>query len=171
MYRLLITAFAAIGVMALLALAVGQRRTSPAAIPTAAGSHSGSSAGRAASNQLMVIQRDSSGQFHLTAQANGQDTVFLVDTGADTVALTVETAESLGIELSPEDFEPMMRTASGVGRGAVVTLDTLVIGDSEFHNVDAIVAEGLSVNLLGQSVLGRMGKVELRGDQMVIEGR
>ena len=34
--------------------------------------------------------------------------------------------------------------------------------------VPAVVVRGLGVNLLGQSVLGKLGKVELQGDEMVI---
>ena len=115
-----------------------------------------------------VIKRDGSGQFHLTAQANGQDTRFLVDTGADMVALTVEDAEALDLGVDPAQFEPIGQTASGVGYGMQVQLETLEVGGNEFRNVDAIVIDGLTTNLLGQSVLRRLGKVELRGDEMVI---
>lgn len=114
------------------------------------------------------IARDQSGQFRLTVQVNGQDTRFLVDTGADMVALTVEDARDLGIDFDPENFEPIGRSASGVARGALVQLDRFQIGDEEFRNVDAIVLEGLGTNLLGQSLLRRLGRVEMHGDRMVI---
>jgi aspartyl protease family protein len=120
------------------------------------------------SEEGTVIERDASGQFHLQAQVNGEDTQFLVDTGADIVALTVAEAERLGLDVPPDDFQPIMQTASGVGYAAKVELDRLGLGNEEFHGVDAVVVEGLSVNLLGQSVLRRLGKVELQGDRMVI---
>jgi aspartyl protease family protein len=116
-----------------------------------------------------VIERDGSGQFHLQARVNGEDTEFLVDTGADIVALTVADAERLGLDVAPDDFQPIMQTASGVGYAAKVELDRLGLGIEEFHNVDAVVVQGLSVNLLGQSVLRRLGKVELQGDRMIIQ--
>lgn len=116
------------------------------------------------------LQRDGSGQFHLTARVNGDDTEFLVDTGADIVALTVEDARRLGIAVDPASFVPLMRTASGTGRGMIVELRSLEVAGHEFHNVDAVVMEGLGVNLLGQSVLRRFGSVELSGDRMVIKG-
>lgn len=115
-----------------------------------------------------VLQRDGSGQFHLNVAVNGQSTRFLVDTGADLVALTVEDADSLGLGLTEEDFLPIMRTAAGVGYAAPVVLDRLEIGDTEFRNVEAVVSKGLDTNLLGQSVLRRLGKVELQGDRMVL---
>ena len=37
--------------------------------------------------------------------------------------------------------------------------------------VGAVVVKDLDVSLLGQSVLTRMGKIELQGDRMVIEPR
>ena len=114
-----------------------------------------------------VLRRDGSGQFHLTAQVNGQDLRFLVDTGADVVALTVEDAEARGINFDPAQFEEITRTASGAGTLQLVTIDRLEVSGMEFSNVEAIVVEGLDVNLLGQSVLRRMGKVELSGDRMV----
>ena len=118
-----------------------------------------------------VIERAASGQFHMRARVNGTDTEFLVDTGADIVALTGADAERLCIDVSPSDFQPIMQTASGIGNGARVQLDRLELGDDEFRDVNAVVVEGLQVNLLGQSVLRRFGKVELQGDRMVIEHR
>src|SRR5436190_20362559 len=64
------------------------------------------------SNQT-VIGRDASGQFHLSLLVNGQEAGFLVDTGADTVALTVEDAERLGLGVEAMDFQPITRTAAG----------------------------------------------------------
>src|SRR5512135_158821 len=45
----------------------------------------------------MVIERDQSGQFHVNVSINDQPTQFLVDTGADSVALTVADAERAGL--------------------------------------------------------------------------
>jgi len=118
-----------------------------------------------------VLERDSSGQFHLPARVNGEDARFIVDTGADIVALAPAEAERLGIDVAADDFQPILRTASGIARGAPVRLDRLELGDEEFRDVGAVVVEGLATNLLGQSVLRRLGRVELRGDRMVIEHR
>lgn len=114
------------------------------------------------------ISRDASGQFHLTAVANGSDTPFLIDTGADMVAITVAAAEDMGIDVDPEAFQPIARTASGTGYGMPVQIERFEVGGRELTDVDAVVMDGLSTNLLGQSVLGQLGSVELRGDTMVI---
>ena len=119
-------------------------------------------------DDAMVLQRDGSGQFHIEAQVEGQDTDFLVDTGADIVALTVDEAGRLGHPVDPADFVPMMQTASGTGNGTLIHLDRLEVAGAEFHDIDAVVLDGLGVNLLGQSVLAKLGQVSLEGDRMVI---
>ncbi|MGE3690574.1 MAG: TIGR02281 family clan AA aspartic protease [Novosphingobium sp.] len=115
-----------------------------------------------------TIRRDGSGRFFLTAQANGRDARFLIDTGADIVALTLEEAEDLGVKFDKTSFEAITQTASGVGMGQHVTIDQLMIADHEFRNVDAVVIEGLQTNLLGQSMIRQLGNVEMREDTMVI---
>ncbi|MDE2561538.1 MAG: TIGR02281 family clan AA aspartic protease [Sphingomonadales bacterium] len=115
------------------------------------------------------IARGPDGQFHMTAQVNGGDTSFLVDTGADMVALTVDEADRLGIFVDRSSFQPILRTASGTGYGQRVRLDSVEIGGRELTDVDAVVVQGLQTNLLGQSVLRQLGRVELRGDRLVIE--
>jgi aspartyl protease family protein len=119
----------------------------------------------------LTIDRDDSGQFHVVARVDGQDATFLVDTGADVVALTVDEAERLGIHVQPGDFEQNMQTASGVGNGARVNIDRLELDGEEFSKVHAVVVEGLQENLLGQSVLRRLGNVQLSGDRMIIRSR
>ena len=125
-------------------------------------------AGSGGFDDAMVLQRDRSGQFHIEAQVDGQGAEFLVDTGADIVALTVDEAERLGYPVDPADFVPLMQTASGTGNGTIVHLDRLEVAGAEFHDVDAVVLDGLAVNLLGQTVLAKLGQVSLEGDRMVI---
>ena len=169
MYRLLTIALGAIGAMSLLAVAFGlgsSDKDAASAEPVVAASQAD-----AYEPQALMLKRDGNGQFHLTATANGSEVSFLVDTGADMVALTEGEAENLGLMLDESDFEQMAQTASGVGYGAAVTLDDLEVAGQEFHDVEAVVMRGLSTNLLGQSVLGKLGKVELKGDSMVIHRR
>jgi aspartyl protease family protein len=52
-----------------------------------------------------------------------------------------------------------------------VNIDRLELDGEEFANVHAVVVEGLQENLLGQSVLRRLGNVQLSGDRMIIRSR
>lgn len=135
---------------------------SPAATPPAAGRFA---------PETITIARDETGQFHLDAQVNGAPARFLVDTGADVVALTEADAERAGLVVDPAAYRPILRTASGEGMGARLRLDRLEIGPVVLRDVEAVVARDLATSLLGQSALGRLGRVELSGDVLVIAPR
>lgn len=175
MHRLLLTAFAAILAMSLVAAMFGRASLgASASAPTVVASADAKRGGPADDTEgadRVTVARDGSGQFHIGGKVNRSDADFLVDTGADVVALTVATAEEAGIPVDPAGFQPMMETASGTGRGARYTVDELEIAGRPFRDVDVVVLEGLSTNLLGQTMLRRLGRVELLGDRMVIERR
>lgn len=116
----------------------------------------------------LTLQRDSSGQFHVDGLINGQPVRFLVDTGADTVALGEDDAARLGLAPDPSAFRPVLHTASGTGYGAPVRIARLSVAGHDLTDVDAVVARGLTGSLLGQSALRQIGAVALNGDQMAI---
>lgn len=175
MNRLLLISVSAVVAMMALAGLIGRNQqavqTELEAQASAAPRAEASAAPQFEPENTMVLRRDQGGQFHLAGEVNGTSTRFLVDTGADMVALTLDSAEAAGIAVDPASFQPIMRTASGTGNGAVITLDSLRLGETELRNVDAVVVQGLGVNLLGQNVLKQLGKVELNGDRMVIQPR
>lgn len=120
------------------------------------------------SNDEVRLTRGADGQFHTSVAINGQSVPMLVDTGADGVALTVETARALGIYVDPSGFTEVARGAGGTVKGMRVTLPELAIGGRRMSDVQAVVLDGLGTNLLGQSVLRQMGSVELKGDEMLL---
>jgi aspartyl protease family protein len=169
MYRLLGISFVSIIIMMMVAKGLESRIPADSASePAVAASPKHTASVRQASYGGTEIRRGEGGQFHLTGMVNGEDTRFLVDTGADVVALTVDDAERLGLDADPANFEPIMRTASGLGYGQRVQLERLEVAGHEIANVDAVVMDGLSTNLLGQSALRKLGRVELHGDTLLI---
>ena len=174
MTRLLVIAMTAIFAMMAIASVIGPGSSDSAAAPATPGDKSAALAlnsptATEAPEGAMVLKRDSSGQFHLNGDVNGSATRFLVDTGADMVALTEAEADALGLTYG--EFQPIMQTASGVGYGAPVMLDEIEVAGTQLRNVDAVVVQGLNVNLLGQTVLRKLGGVSLNGDRMVIRPR
>lgn len=125
---------------------------------------------RGGTAEMVEIARDSQGQFHLEVDVGGEPVRFLVDTGADVVALTEDDAERLGLRPDPSEYRPMLQTASGTGLAAPVEIDRLTIGGRDLTGVEAVVVPDLSVSLLGQSVLRRLGSVTLQGDRLIIAG-
>lgn len=166
MNRVTYIALAAVGIMCMVA-AVLVPRTVDAPVNTVAQSQTRTTE----TSKALTLMRNGSGQFTLSVDVNGSEVEFLVDTGADMVALTEVEAEALGILPEESEFEPNMQTASGVGYGAPVTIDEMQIGGQTLHDVEAVVVKDLGTNLLGQSVLRRLGSVELKGDKMVIKPR
>lgn len=163
MTRLYIMVLLMLGTMGMIAAALPQQaaKSEPAAITKQAQLPP-------VEAEALMLKRDGSGQFHLSATVNNSEVSFLVDTGADLVALTQETAQNLNLNVSDSDFEPIMQTASGVGYGAMVHLDAIEVAGATLRNIDAVVVKDLSVNLLGQTVLRQLGGIELRGDTMLI---
>ena len=166
MNRITYIALAAVGIMSLIAAMFAPRTANAPVEQTASASAKPSEVGKA-----LTLTRDGSGQFTLRAEVNGSEVDFLVDTGADLVALTEAEAEALGVMPDESEFEPSMQTASGVGYGAPVTLEEIEIAGQKLHDVEAVVVKDLGTNLLGQTALWRLGSVELKGDKMVIKPR
>lgn len=171
MNKLLGTAFSGLLCMAGLAWAVGSlSRPASTAAPLleVKSSHTAMFAEVAAPLGTTTIRRDGSGQFRLFGRVNGSEEKFLVDTGADMVALTIDAADAAGIHVDPSSFAPILQTASGEGRGAHFTVREFEIAGRVLRDMDVVVVEGLQTNLLGQSALRQLGRIELKGDSMVI---
>jgi aspartyl protease family protein len=120
--------------------------------------------------EMVEIARDGQGQFHLDVDVGGESVRFLIDTGADVVALTEDDADQLGLKPDPGAYRPMLQTASGPGMAAPVEIDRMTIGGHELVGVEAVVVPDLPVSLLGQSALRRLGSVTLKGDRLIIAG-
>jgi aspartyl protease family protein len=112
------------------------------------------------------LARSSDGHFYADAMVNGARIRFMVDTGATFVALTREDAQRAGILIGSDRAEAM--GAGGAFEVTPVTIDRIAIGALAATDVQGAVADELSISLLGQSFLSRVGTVEIRGDRMVM---
>jgi aspartyl protease family protein len=117
----------------------------------------------------VVLQRESNGHFFATANINGRDIRFLVDTGATAVALTSHDAEAMGLYWSPAELTKVGRGVNGDVMGKAVIVPIITIGDLEARNVKAaIIPDGLDVSLLGQTFLSQVKSVNISGDKMTL---
>ncbi|NNM78197.1 TIGR02281 family clan AA aspartic protease [Sphingomonas sp. ID1715] len=115
-----------------------------------------------------VLERSSSGSFFVTAQVNGQPVQFVVDTGAETVALTKEDATRAGVPFDPAEFTKVGRSASGDAIGQEVHIKSIDVDGKKRDDVGGVVLEGLDVSLLGQNYLRRLDAVQISGDKMIL---
>jgi aspartyl protease family protein len=113
-----------------------------------------------------VLARSDAGHFLAVADVNRMPVRFVVDTGADTVALTVEDAERAGVRFDRAQFQMVGQGAGGPVMGQVVTIDEITLDGKRATAVPGVVLEGASVSLLGHSYLRQLASVSIEGDTM-----
>lgn len=113
-----------------------------------------------------VLDRSPGGHFIAVADVNGEPTRFVVDTGADTVALTMADATRAHIAFDPTQFRVVGRGASGDVRGQEVQIDRIVLDGKEATALRGVVLEGSDISLLGHSYLRSISDVQIKGDKM-----
>ena len=103
----------------------------------------------------VVIRKNDNNQYKVNGSINGQPVHFLVDTGANTVAMNEIQARNLGLLYKMDGQESRAVTASGVVSTWVVTLNAVKVGEINVPNVRAVVIEGAYPQevLLGMSYL------------------
>jgi len=116
----------------------------------------------------VVLYQNSDGHFYADAEINGQIIRFLVDTGANTVALTENDARKANVDFSPLDYEVLGEGAASAVRGQRARLDTLRIGDIVGTDVEAAVIEGSTMSLLGLSFLDEVDEIVIQKRQMAL---
>jgi aspartyl protease family protein len=118
----------------------------------------------------MRFTADDNGQFAIDATVDGVKVHFLMDTGASGIALSQRDAARLGFDESSLRYSGNFSTANGRVRAAPITLNTLEIGPFSANDVPAWVNGGdLDRSLLGMSYLSTLGRIEIRGDTLILE--
>jgi aspartyl protease family protein len=116
----------------------------------------------------VTLSSNERGQFIANSLVNGGPMRFLVDTGANVVAIPGTEARRLGIDFA-RGVRGIAQTANGPAPTYRIKLDSVKVGDIELLNVDAIVMDGggLAVPLLGMSFLDRL-EMRRDGDKMTL---
>ena len=125
-------------------------------------------AASASSSIEVTLQRSSDRHFYATANVNGRDVRFLVDTGASETALTEDDARKVGIKFDPSRYELLGEGASGFVRGQYVTLDNIQLEGLHQDSAKAVVVEGANVSLLGQPFLENIDEIVIRKGEMLL---
>lgn len=117
----------------------------------------------------ITLPRARDGHYYLTAQVNGTDIRFLVDTGATEIFLSRADAEAAGLATQSLPFTSSAMTANGQVRTAPVQLDVIRLGGIEDRDVRAFVNEGdMRESLLGMGYLQRFTTIEIRDGALIL---
>ncbi|WP_375277126.1 retropepsin-like aspartic protease family protein [Alteromonas australica] len=112
------------------------------------------------------LKQNRQGHYVTSGYINGEEVVFLVDTGATDVAVPAHLASKLQLQTGREG---LASTANGVVRVAESRINTLRIGDIVVHNVKANLNPGMQDDhiLLGMSVLKQLEFTQ-RGEWLIL---
>ncbi len=118
--------------------------------------------------RTVSVQMNNRGQYLTSGSINGKPVRFLVDTGANMIALNTTMAKSLGLDLS-SGKNMRANTAGGTINSTEVLLETVIVGGIKVSNVQAAVLEGdyPTEILLGMSFLQNV-KIEKNAGLMIL---
>ncbi|WP_374592984.1 TIGR02281 family clan AA aspartic protease [Sphingosinicella sp.] len=117
----------------------------------------------------MLLTAREDGHFYVRGTINGESVLFMVDTGATDIVITMETAARVGFSPDTLRFDGMADTANGSVRTASVRLGELTIGDVTLTDMPASVNEGaLGTNLLGMRFLRTLKSWRVEGDTLIL---
>ena len=115
------------------------------------------------------------GVYYVPITVNGLDLKFIFDTGASSICISaVEAAVMVRQgQITEDDIlgqQQFQDATGGISVGTIIRLRSVVIGGIELHNVEANVVDNIQAPLLlGQTALGKFGKVTIDYNNNTIE--
>ncbi len=117
----------------------------------------------------IVLPRQADGHFYARLDVNGQPVTFMVDTGASQIVLSAADAARVGIDTGALRYLGQASTANGVVRTALVTLDSVTLGDVTQADVRAVVNQGaMDGSLLGMTYLRNFSNIQMTADDLIL---
>lgn len=121
------------------------------------------------SPDILTLHADRGGHFWVAAEVDGAPIRFLVDTGANVVALNLADAEAAGFQRDALVFDHLIETANGRVPAALVRLREIRVGRLTVENVTAAVVRTSRVSVLGMNFLNRLKRFVMHGATMTLE--
>lgn len=117
--------------------------------------------------QLTVLKRNRFGHYVTSGKINNQDVIFMLDTGATTVAVPSGIAAQLNL---PQGSAVRVNTANGVATAYNTQIRKLTLGEIELYDVRASIVPGMQGEqiLLGMSVLKQVEFSQV-GDELTLK--
>lgn len=159
-------AWAAIFAIALLAVTAARHNgVRLADVPVALGL-----ASEQVSGNMLIIQRSPDGHFWAEVSINGFKQRMLIDSGATTSAISIDTARAAGVEVN-DPFGVMMNTANGPMIARRATAGAYNVGPIHAKDIELSVAPSFATGMIGMNFLSRLKSWRVEGDRMILEPR
>ena len=107
------------------------------------------------------------GHFWVDGQVNGERVKFLIDSGATMTTIDRDTAEKIGLQISPKRDE-IVRTGNGFIHVATARATTVKVGSIVRHDVGLHVADNEDLNVLGMNFLSSLQRWGVEGRWLVL---
>ncbi len=120
-------------------------------------------------NGTVRIRRGENGHFNVTAEVNGRDVLFMVDSGATSTTLSVGAARAADVAIDETGFPVVVETANGTAEERRAQIDRFRLGSISREDLPVFVGEGLGdTNLLGMNFLDSLESWRVEGDTMIL---
>ncbi len=115
----------------------------------------------------IAMSRD--GHFWARVMLNGVERRMLVDSGATVTAISVQSADSAGVERSIGGVPVLVRTANGTVPAETGRIERLGIGGIEARNLSVVISPALgNVDVLGMNFLSRLASWRVEGKTLIM---
>ncbi len=116
--------------------------------------------------QEVILERNRSGHYVATGHINGEEALFLLDTGATDVVVSQDLANRAGLRSGARQIA---QTANGRIEVRATRLDRLELGSIELRDVSASINPSMGGQqvLLGMSALGQV-EFSQQGDRLTL---
>ena len=116
---------------------------------------------------VVILKANSTHSFVVSGKINGQQVVFLLDTGASMVAVPLPIAKKTGLNFG---IPTQIITASGTAKGYFTKINRLELGDIVLYNLPATITPATPHNvvLLGMNALKTL-EFTKRGNHLILK--
>ena len=109
------------------------------------------------------------GHFWAEAQINGVARRLLIDSGATTTALSVDTASAAKLDLEQSPFPAVITTANGPVNARTAKVAALTVGNVTARDLGVVVSPAFgNTDVLGMNFLSRLGSWRVEGRTLIL---
>lgn len=116
------------------------------------------------------LRQSIDGHYWADAEVNGTPVRFLIDSGATTTAMSLDTARAANVRIDEGGFPISLTTANGIIEAQRGTIERLRVGPMVAVDLPVVVAEAFGgSNVLGMNFLSAMKSWRVEGKEMILE--